>query len=41
MKRRQGKLAIVLLLLRREFRVRLGALSVAPIQTAVASPEAL
>ena len=35
------QLAIVLLLLRREFRTRLGTLSVAPVSGAMASPEAL
>jgi len=35
------QLAIVLFFLRREFRVRLGALSTAPVSVAVASPEAL
>jgi Na+-driven multidrug efflux pump len=35
------QLAIVLLLLRREFRVRLGSLAATPVPTAVVSPEAL
>ena len=35
------QLAIVLLFLRREFRVRLGALSASPVAAVVVSPEAL